>query len=612
MRYARTAALLTSVFSASITVGYGTVPTGLTRAVTSRLGWAAEASGDPAPAPAPGDPAPASSYGAESGALRVLRSPEFEMFGERGPAAMRPQTSRPTTVCGTGAERRLCSEAVVGRAGDAPSVAAALPDANWMVGLRAPDIPVHASVRVERFFKYLTESTNGRKLFRRWLARSGRYHDVVARALRERGLPEDLEALVFVESGYSPTAVSSEGAAGLWQFMPGTGRVYGLAVEEDYDERRSIEKATEAGTRYLSDLHERFGSWELAMAAYDMGYGRLTERVQELSTNDYWTLSLVPGALPDEALAYVPKVIAVALLLRNLDRFGFDGTQVEAPVLTSDLDVPGGTPLSLVARAAGTSVDRLRALNPELLAGFVPDRGRGVALHVPSRGLARANTMLPRLLARWHPGSSDRVDDSFDWGSDELLPAPAPGPRRTPRTSLLDDPLAAPTPPRSLAETEGGEAVDRGPDSEGDESGRVVVFYRVDEGETLAAIAQRFDTRPSRIIADNHLDPSARLQKGMLLKLRVPRSALSRLASVRTLDDSQYAPAVPLDRGSASDSSPFAPPAANPELRPLQDDSGVWPGGAPPPPPRVKRTHGGRASGRRSMADFAELFARKP
>jgi len=131
---------------------------------------------------------------------------------------------------------------------------------------------------------------------------------------------------------------------GLWQFMPGTAHVYGLAVDEDFDERRNVEKATDAGVRYLSDLYERFGSWELAMAAYDMGYGRLTQRVQELSTNDYWTLSLVRGAIPDEALAYVPKIIAVALLLRNLDRFGFDEVQQDPPLTASALDVPGARP----------------------------------------------------------------------------------------------------------------------------------------------------------------------------------------------------------------------------------------------------------------------------
>jgi membrane-bound lytic murein transglycosylase D len=624
MRYARTAALLTSVFSAGITLGYGAVPAQVTRALSSRVGLTApvqQETGYVAPTGAPIGPGTSAlpagtSHGPESSELQVLRSPEFEMFGERaaaahgehGPAVPRPQTSRPSSVCGTGPERRLCN------ADDVDPGSAPAPEGNWMVGLRAPDLPVHASVRVERFFRYLTESTSGRKLFRAWLKRSGKYHDVVARALHDRGMPQDLEALVFVESGYSPTAVSSEGAMGLWQFMPGTAHVYGLAVDEDFDERRSVEKATEAGVRYLSDLYERFGSWELAMAAYDMGYGRLTQRVQELSTNDYWTLSLVRGAIPDEALAYVPKIIAVALLLRNLDRFGFDEVQQDPPLTSSALDVPGGTPLRIVARAAGTSVERLHQLNPELLSAFVPDRGTTIPLNVPSRGVARANTMLPRLLAHFHPGAGggeEGVDDRFDWGSEELLPSPT---RRAPRTSSLwNDPMTTqPTPRPSL---EMAEAAEREPeDSASAEADTAVVFYRVDEGETLPGIARRFGIKTARVVADNRLDPAAKLQKGMLLKLHVPRSALSRLASERPLDDSQYAPPVHLDSGASpdDDSTIAAPAPANgtPELRSPRDD--IDPFAPAHPGPRTKHPHGGRSSGRRSMADFPELFARKP
>jgi len=616
MRYARTAALLTSVFSAGITLGYGAVPASFTRALAYGFGFTpSRTPAVVAPAAAPADPNAATAAaggtgdqaGSESSELRVLRSPEFEMFAERS-GAPRPQTQKPSSVCGTGVERRLCN------ADDVDPQAAAAPNANWMVGLRAPDIPVHASVRTERFFRYLTESTNGRKLFRTWLKRSGRYHDVVAKTLHDRGLPQDLEAVVFVESGYSPTAVSSEGAVGLWQFMPGTAHVYGLAVDEDYDERRSIQKATEAGTKYLSDLYERFGSWELAMAAYDMGYGRLTKRVKELSTNDYWTLSVVRGAIPDEALSYVPKVIAVSLLLRNLDRFGFDEVEQDQPMLSSDLEVPGGTPLKLVARAAGTSVERLHLLNPELLSGYVPERGQDFMLHVPSRGVARANTMLPRLLSHWHGGGGEeRQDDGYDWGSDEAAPAP----RRVPRmSSVWADPFAFPGVQRQqripveaqddLAEPQ--PSADPGPGES------VVVFYRTDDGETLQGIAQRFGIRTGRIVADNRLDPQAKLQKGMLLKLHVPHAAVSRLASERPLDDSQYAPAVKIENGAEDDEPTVAAPAPGgaPEIHVPREEIDPFSPRATPPAPRVKRLHGGRSSGRRSMADFPELFARKP
>jgi membrane-bound lytic murein transglycosylase D len=585
MALVRTAALLTSIFSAGITVGYGAVPARTARAMAGRMGLAGQpAAGTERPgAPSNDTGGTGESLGQESRELRALRSPEFEKFGNDRETA-RPQTSLPAAVCGTGAERRVCSAEEGAAEGSA--------DTSWLVGLRAPELAVHPSVRVERFFRYLTDSSAGRKLFRSWLKRSGRYHDVVARSLRERGLPEDIEAMVFVESGYSPTAVSTEGATGLWQFMAGTGRLYGLAVDSDYDERRSVEKSTDAATRYLSDLYERFGSWELALAAYDMGYGRLTHKVQELSTNDYWTLSLVPGALPDEALAYVPKILAVALLLRNLDRFGFDEVALDSPVAASDLSVPRSTPLSLVARAAGTSVDTVRMLNPAILTANVPDRGAPLPILIPSRGLARANTMLPRLLSHWHPDETDEpVGDGFDWGVDELAPKRRMPPRPSP---VWNDSQSGPS--QDSADADGGDDDDRGDDTESDRR-RVVVFYRVDEGDTVPSIAQHFGARAARIVADNHLDPAAKLQKGMMLKLRVPHSSVSKLVSQRPLDDGRD-----------------PPPPARPDRAPDREDSPPALGipapsnGGPSAP--VKHLHGGHASNGLSMEGFHDLFAR--
>jgi membrane-bound lytic murein transglycosylase D len=498
---AREAALLVSVFSAGVSMGFGGVPPAVASHLAARLRPAANP--PPVADPAPADPSPAAvatparaqdALGVrESTQLHALRSPDFEPFGNVPDADAEPSRATPdVSLCGAGAERRVCSA-------DEP---AGGDDTSWLVGLRAPDLPVHASVRVERFLKYLTGSADGRKLFRKWYRRSGLYHDAITRALRDRGLPEDLEAMVYVESGYSPEAVSSTGATGLWQFMPGTARVYGLAVDRDYDERRSVERSTDAATRYLSDLYDRFGSWELALAAYDMGYGKLTQRVQDLSSNDYWTLSTVPGALPDETLGYVPKVLAVALVLRNMDRFGFDDAPIDAPVAASDLEVPGGTALSLVARAAGTSVRSLRALNPEILVASVPDRGAPLSVHVPSSGLARANAMLPRLLSRQSRMDPDEhVSDAFDWGTDEHG---------------------------------GDEAATRSP--------RVPVFYSVGQRDTLASIANRFSIGTAEILADNRLDPVAKLQKGMLLQLHVPRAALRTLVTLRQEDDRSSPP----------------------------------------------------------------------
>ncbi len=588
MALARTAALLVSVFSAGLSVGYGGLPAHRAAGLAVRLGLtpALQAPAESPRGPIPSDaPTSVARLGLESDQLRVLRSPEFQLFESRRDVP-RPQLSLPAEVCGSGPERRVCSSEERAPGGST--------DTSWLVGLRAPDLPVHASLRVERFFKYLTESTAGRKMFRSWLKRSGRYHDIVARHLQERGLPQDVEALAFVESGYSPTAVSSEGATGMWQFMAGTARAYGLAVDSDYDERRSVEKSTDCATRYLSDLYERFGSWELAFAAYDMGYGRLTRQIQDVSTNDYWTLSLVPGALPDESLAYVPKVLAVALVLRNLDRFGFDDVPMDPPLSVSDMEVPGGTPLWMLARAAGTSVDQLRTLNPEILSGSVPDRLTAPAVHLPSRGLARASTMLPRLLSRWRPQESDeRVDDGFDWGTDELAPARG----RTKQSGLWNDPLAA----SGRATSSESELSDE-PGADDPPSGApVVVFYRVDDGETLAMIARRFGVRASRIVADNHLDPVAKLQKGMLLRISAPRAAVSNLASVRELPQDADVPAA--RAAEPTEKEPPSSPAASPPLP-------ATPAAEHLHPSRVKHPHGGHVASRSTADDLSDLFAR--
>ena len=123
----------------------------------------------------------------------------------------------------------------------------------------------------------------------------------------------------------------------------------------------------------------------------------------------------------------VPKVLAVALLLCNLGAFGFDEPGGEPSGATADLEVPGGTPLGLVARAAGTSVMRLRERNPELVAGRLPARHSAIPVHVPSSAVPRAVAMLPRLLAPPRPGEERFiVDDAFDWGTDELPPRGRP------------------------------------------------------------------------------------------------------------------------------------------------------------------------------------------
>jgi membrane-bound lytic murein transglycosylase D len=520
----RTIVASTCVFTASLAAGYAAMPSRGAEALIPQASGQSESAGAmPKPAE-PGVPKARNDVsplreGGESLELRSLRAAEDRMFGNKD-----TRTADRAPACGPYSDPTTCRGArdddqwgrtlheVPDRGG------AALDSTDWLLGLRLPDFPIRASYRTEKYLRYLTQTASGRKSFRTWLKRSGSYRNLVSAALRDRGLPQDLHALVFIESGYSSTAVSPAGATGLWQLMPDTGRTYGLAIESGYDERRSAKRSTEVAVRHLGDLYQRFGAWDLAFAAYDMGYRGLLKRVTEFSTNDYWALADAEGGLPREAVLYVPKLHAVALVLRNLDRFGFDDMPLDPPIVTTDLEVPPGASLALVARAAGTSLAQLRLLNPELLSDRIPRRHNSLlSVHIPPTGLARAQAMLPRLLAE-----SEEEDDGrdgqgggYDSGRDD-----APAPRR-PRRDFYDSTSAS----RS--------------DDSGSEGGEKTLFYRVTEGETLQSIARAFRIRPDAIVEDNHLDPMARLQMGMVLKLRVPASSLSRSGTGRARTGSE-------------------------------------------------------------------------
>jgi membrane-bound lytic murein transglycosylase D len=223
---------------------------------------------------------------------------------------------------------------------------------------------------------------------------------------------------------------------------------------------------------------------------------------------------------------YVPKIMAVALILNNLERFGFDDVRYDPPLATGNLEVPAGVGLTTIARAAGTSVQRLRDLNPELLADAIPNRGESFVTHVPGEGLARARAMLPRLLdVDDRDGLEHSVSRTFDWGRDELPRDGYSGSSSNGSAPVRDDgPPELRRPRRFL-----------GSSSSGDSSGPVpqTVFYRLGPNETLAEVARMFGTTPEEIASANYLDPAAKLQKGMMLTIVGSPEAMERMARRR-------------------------------------------------------------------------------
>jgi membrane-bound lytic murein transglycosylase D len=233
-------------------------------------------------------------------------------------------------------------------------------------------LPLHVNPRVERWVRRFR--TDQRKVFEVLLERQGIYDEMIRGKLRERGMPEELIYVAMMEGGFSPWAVSSASAVGLWQFMGPTAQAYGLRVDEWVDERRDPVKATDAALDYLLWLHEYFGSWYLAAAAYNAGPSRV-ERVLNRHADGrkgeedlYWE---VLDHLPRETREYVPRLVAAVLLAEDAEKEGF-AVEERNPYEFDRVFVPGATSLAWIARALDTDVDVLRALNPQLLRGVTP------------------------------------------------------------------------------------------------------------------------------------------------------------------------------------------------------------------------------------------------
>lgn len=287
----------------------------------------------------------------------------------------------------------------------------------WMVGLKMPDFPVEDDRRVQETVEKYTTSVTSRALYARWFFRCGAYQDLIQSTLINYGLPTDILALVFAESGCEPGATSPVGAAGLWQFMPSTARAYHLRVIDGVvDERRSPSKSTRAAAQFLRDVYEKLGSWDLTFASYNMGLFGVAARIQQAGgepDTSFWDL-LDAGMLPDETADYVPRIQAYAVILNNLQHFNLPLSRMP-PELTSDLVAPAGTRLSLIARAASMSLVRLRAMNPDILGGDVVPDVPDFAVQVPQEVNAQAREILADLLAR-RDDTDLCVPPTFDWG----------------------------------------------------------------------------------------------------------------------------------------------------------------------------------------------------
>lgn len=220
---------------------------------------------------------------------------------------------------------------------------------------------------------------------RLWLERQGRYGPLIRSALRSRDMPEDLLYLAFIESGLSPAATSHASAAGIWQFIPSTGRHYDLTITSELDERRDPMRSTEAALSYLQYLYNRFDSWYLAAAAYNTGEGRVGRIMRQRfgrergKDSQFWQIA---SRLPRETRNYVPLMLAAAHIAKEPEKYGFRDLDYQSPLAYDQVAVPGPSSLEAVAEAAGVSADAVRDLNPHLIQGWTPS-GSGWWVRIP-------------------------------------------------------------------------------------------------------------------------------------------------------------------------------------------------------------------------------------
>ena len=360
------------------------------------------------------------------------------------------------------------------------------------------DLPLTVNQSVLQYLSFFS-TPHGRAIVERGLQRAGRYSDMIRRVLHEEGVPQDLIYLAQAESAFQPRAVSRSGARGIWQFMPFRGEEYDLERSYWVDERSDPEKATRAAARHMRDLYAMFGDWYLVMAAYNSGPGNVVKAVQRTGYADFWELQK-RKALPEQTQNYVPIILALALVAKDPALYGVQ-IDPEKPPQTETIPLPHPVSLRLAADAAGTDVDDLQLLNPQLLRGVTPNES-GFELRLPAgaaKNFQQNMAQVPqekwttwRLHAVTSGETLAEIARQYRVSVAALTAANHLDARATVAAGFL---LNVPTPPPAAR----------------------VVRYRVQRGDTLEGIADRFDVTVDELkrwnrIRSGHVARGARLR----------------------------------------------------------------------------------------------------
>jgi membrane-bound lytic murein transglycosylase D len=242
------------------------------------------------------------------------------------------------------------------------------------------NVPMELNQQVLLNINYFLNDARG--FMTRGLSRGSKYIPMMKAIFRQKGLPEDLVYLALIESGFKTAAVSRAAAVGPWQFIAGTGRRYGLVINEWVDERLDPVKSTYAAADYLTALHDMFNSWPLAIAGYNSGEGKIINGIKNYGVSNFWDMSDVGSHLANETKLYVPSFLAASFIAKDPAAYGL---QIETlpPDQWEEVVVPTAISLKEAASYCGSSAELLQELNPHLKKGATPPGETDFVLRLP-------------------------------------------------------------------------------------------------------------------------------------------------------------------------------------------------------------------------------------